>query len=587
MAKILILAFLAVAICVMCIIGATSVQAGEPLIDIRDVDLDDLVIKGFELREDGEIEIHAVGAGPKYSKLLSAYGWIIDAESRDVVWSMQDDCDDITHMTGALYECDATEHLRPGAYEVYYYVGAHYQFITGDMEVSINDLGELIDFIGDVLTIDKGEGEQIDEEDVEELVFTIRTEADAKRYNPVHDEPAASIVYINRPEHDEKHERGFSLKEATDLRVYAIGEYSESYDLFVDGAWIVEAGSRETVWRMDKWNTDRAGGASKNRVVQDVITLPAGDYIAYYATDDSHDFGEWNSPPPSDPMNYGITIIVDDPHDADQVSAYDPELIETKIVSLDRMRDDDFKKAAFTLKRDADVHIVALGERNYGNDGLVDYGWINNAEDFEKVWEMTSDNTGFGGGGAKNAMFDGIINLPAGNYIVYYRTDDSHSYRDWNVSPPFDEEMWGITVYGVGRGFSTSDFELVDDFQPMGDVIVEMTSVGDDVKESRSFKLDNTTKIRVMALGEGKGGKMFDYGWIRNDDNGEIVWEMTYRKTKHAGGADKNRMAVANIVLEKGDYTAVYVTDDSHSFEYFNASPPDDPERWGMMISKR
>jgi hypothetical protein len=46
-------------------------------------------------------------------------------------------------------------------------------------------------------------------------------------------------------------------------------------------------------------------------------------------------------------------------------------------------------------------------------------------------------------------------------------------------------------------------------------------------------------------------------------------------------------MVVANIVLEKGSYTAVFVTDDSHSFEHFNASPPDEPERWGMMISKR
>jgi len=587
MAKLLILAFLAIAFCLLCIIGATVAQAGESLIEIRDVDLDALVVEGFELSEEGEIEIHVVGAGPKYSKLLSAYGWIIDAESRDVVWTMQDDCYDMAHMSGALYECEANEHLRPGRYEVYYYVGRHYQFITGDMEVSINDLGELIDFIGDVFTIEDGEGEPITEEDVEELFFDIRTEADAERYNPVFDEPPGSVVYINRPERDEMHERGFTLKDKTDLLVYAIGEYSESYDLFVDGACIVDADTRKPVWKMDKWNTDRAGGTGKNRYVRDVITLPAGNYIVRYATDDSHDFGEWNSPPPADPMNYGISVTVADPDDADHVKPYDPELVETEIVSLTRMKDSDFKKAAFELKRDARIHIVALGERNYGNDGLVDYGWINNAEDLEKVWEMTSDNTGFGGGAAKNARFDGIVDLPAGNYVVYFRTDDSHSYRDWNAAPPFEKEQWGISLYGVGANFSDSDFEELDDFQPMGDVIVDLTAIGDDVKESRAFELDKTTGIRIMALGEGKGGKMFDYGWIRNDDNGEIVWEMTYRKTRHAGGAEKNRIAVANIVLEKGNYTALYVTDDSHSYEHFNASPPDDPERWGIIITKR
>jgi hypothetical protein len=89
-----------------------------------------------------------------------------------------------------------------------------------------------------------------------------------------------------------------------------------------------------------------------------------------------------------------------------------------------------------------------------------------------------------------------------------------------------------------------------------------------------------------MAIGEGKSNYMYDYGWIE-DESGEIIWEMTYRKTYHAGGASKNRTAVANITLRSGKYTAYFVTDDSHSYEGFNASPPDDPERWGMVITQK
>jgi len=200
---------------------------------------------------------------------------------------------------------------------------------------------------------------------------------------------------------------------------------------------------------------------------------------------------------------------------------------------------------------------------------------------------MTADNTGHGGGAAKNARFDGIIDLPAGDYIVYYRTDDSHAYGSWNMAPPFEKRNWGITLYGVGPDFDENSFALLDDLHPLGNSLVDLTGLGDNVEVSRSFNLQETTKVRIMALGEGKGNAMYDYGWIENNETGEVVWEMTYRKTHHAGGASKNRMVVANLILEQGTYSAHFVTDDSHSLERFNSSPPDNPEQWGMIILKK
>jgi hypothetical protein len=61
---------------------------------------------------------------------------------------------------------------------------------------------------------------------------------------------------------------------------------------------------------------------------------------------------------------------------------------------------------------------------------------------------------------------------------------------------------------------------------------------------------------------------------------------MTYRKTQHAGGARKNRLFSGTIVLEKGEYDVHYVTDDSHSYMDWNATPPDDQESYGITLIK-
>ncbi len=578
----------AVAFCLFCLVGATIVKASEPIVEINELGIEDLAVKGFELTEKSTIDIYAVGASTKYSKKFFAYGWILNAQNREVIWSMQEDCYDIKKLSETLGECDETIKLRPGKYEVYYYVGVPGKFYTTDISVAVEDLGDLVDLVGELFSGKGGEEEErFYEEDAEELLITIKTEQPARTYIPEFSEPTGSIVYFNQPEKDEYHHQGFTLKDKIDLEIYAIGEFSDSYDVFVDGAWIVNADTRKKVWSMDKWNTERAGGVAKNRLSKDLIALPAGDYIAYYATDDSHDPGEWNSPPPNDPKSYGLSISVADPGDAKFVAPFDEELNETEIVSLTRIRADEFENAGFILNHDAKIHIVGLGERDYSKDNLVDYGWIVDADDLDRIWEMTAENTGHAGGAAKNCRFDGVIDLPAGNYIVYYRTDDSHSYGDWNSPPPFDKGSWGVALYGIGDNFGASSFSLVDKFQPLGNALVDLSGLGDDADVDQSFSLDGTTRVRILALGEGKGSQMYDYGWVENDNTGEIVWEMTYRKTDHAGGATKNRMVVANLTLDKGGYTAYFVTDDSHSYEDFNASPPDNPERWGMIVTKK
>src|SRR6185436_14679863 len=108
--------------------------------------------------------------------------------------------------------------------------------------------------------------------------------------------------------------KGFSLSAPTKLRVYAIGEGGR--DETFDYAWIYDADKHKRVWVMDYANTGFAGGAEKNIVADESITLPAGNYMVSYSTDDSHSYNDWNSLPPHDPQFSGITIWLDSEADA-------------------------------------------------------------------------------------------------------------------------------------------------------------------------------------------------------------------------------------------------------------------------------
>jgi hypothetical protein len=228
------------------------------------------------------------------------------------------------------------------------------------------------------------------------------------------------------------------------------------------------------------------------------------------------------------------------------------------------------------------VRIYAIGE---GRDHeMFDYGWIVNAKTRRKIWTMDYGETEHAGGDNKNRLVSTVIHLDKGSYVVYFVTDGSHSYRDWNAAPPFDPERWGISLNAVSPGFSPSD---VSEYKEEEDasVLVRIVEVRDHERRRESFTLSRESTIRIYALGEGRDGEMFDYAWIENANTGRVVWEMTYRKTEHGGGAHKNRLFDDTITLPTGKYTVFYETDDSHSFNDWNEDPPDDPTSWGVTVT--
>ncbi len=568
------------------------ISANDIICDFSDFSRGDLVVDGFELKNKTEISIEAIGAEFQRSDYMMAYGWIIDADTREPVWILADEDTKRYRRSRTLREYTDNISLPTGRYEIIYFVGESFIFSDGNIIIKdFEDVGNVLEAIfgsdddGDTYILGGDYDDFFDE--IDELKFTIRAPSGTfVKFNPVEYVKAKAIIDFSKPEDDFLEKKGFTLKKDLSLKILAIGEYSSGDRVFVDFGWIMNADTREKVWQMDKWNTSWAGGGRKNRYFNDNVDLPAGNYIAGFATDDSHAFGEWNTPPPYDPLHYGLTIYPANEKDRNNITDFVDDYSEPTIISITKVRNNRFEQKGFILNKETNLHIFALGEFGY-SDEFADYGWIEDISSTEIVWEMTEYNTEHAGGGKKNRKFDGVVTLPKGDYMVYYVTDDSHAYRRWNTSAPIERDMWGITIYGVGKKFDPKSVPTFDELPESSNILVNLTGIGDDEEVRQSFELKNEQKITILALGEGTDGSMDDYGWIEEAETGDVIWEMTYRKTRHAGGARKNRMVNAAITLEAGKYYVYFETDGSHSFPEFNASRPDNPQKWGIRVLKQ
>jgi CubicO group peptidase (beta-lactamase class C family) len=114
------------------------------------------------------------------------------------------------------------------------------------------------------------------------------------------------------------------------------------------------------------------------------------------------------------------------------------------IAQIVQVLDNEDKSVAFSLASSQEVRIFAIGE---GLDGqMADYGWIENVDNGSRVWEMQESKTTHAGGAIKNRKVDVQITLPAGNYKLRYKSDDSHAFDNWNNMPP-EINFWGIAIY--------------------------------------------------------------------------------------------------------------------------------------------
>ena len=594
-------------------------DAKKYFISLKDFRTEEVKGLGFTVKKELSIHINGVGGGSRSfwgddrgkrgsSSDMYAYGWIINADTREMVWEMT-----MKNTSGKedMRTCETELSLKPGSYEVYY--SAHGYAKSSGMSFYSNNI--------DRRTGERDNGGRFVEkflgwfdEDYQDMYSSFMEKAKDTWgvYLSVPAGESGNIQIFNAPKKNPLTiyagtgvgdgayvRKRITVNSDVTVNIYAVGEGRGREEVF-DYGWITNTKTRERVWEMKYSNTEYAGGASKNVLFNGDLRLAQGVYELNFVTDDSHSRDDWNSAPPYDPFNYGITIAAKNENERSAVTVSE-NTNEKKnvIVQLVKVRDDEFLQAGFSLKEETRLHIYAIGEGNnpvhvrmmgesvyeQERDGLADYGWIINAKTRERVWQMSYRNTEHAGGAKKNRLADEFISLPAGNYIVYYQTDDSHAYNDWNDDKPFDAESYGITVMGTGDNFS---MKSVTKFEETADenVLVQLIKVRDDRHVRQKFTMEKAAKVRVYAIGEGEGREMADYAWIENAKTGEVVWEMTYRTTTHAGGAKKNRMFDKQVFLEKGEYEVHYQTDDSHAFGDWNDDAPEDRSHWGVTIYK-
>ena len=120
------------------------------------------------------------------------------------------------------------------------------------------------------------------------------------------------------------------------------------------------------------------------------------------------------------------------------------DLVKLPLVAqIVEVLDNEDKTVPFTLASNQGVRIFAIGEGQPGE--MFDYGWIEDDKG-SRVWEMKEPQTTHAGGAGKNRQVDVVVTLPAGNYKLRYKSDDSHAFDHWNSLPP-DINFWGIAVY--------------------------------------------------------------------------------------------------------------------------------------------
>ena len=568
-----------------------AVQA-QVLVNIHDLSPQELRSAGFVLRSPQAVQITAVGAEPwpdvyrvrseqdwqdDEQTTWPAAGWILNAATREVVWDLR--AADTKRSMDGLRRFSGTVSLPAGIYEVHFafYPMSDFPRNVLPAEFSLRQLLRLGRRVG-------VQSHYLQDSLYRQFGITVAgpgEEASDSELAMARDAFSRTAIAAVPAQQNTTVRKSFALTQPIDVQLYAFGEIRR--DGVFDYGWIMNADTRAHVWDMTLDNSGPGGGASRNRTVQETLRLQPGRYVVYYASDDSHGPQEWNAMPPSDPSFWGIMLRVKNPSARTAVRAYDYEPVPAgqTLVSMIGIGDDVTRSQGFTLRHSMTVRVYALGEGH--REDMVDYAWIVDAMSHKRVWTMHYEDTEPAGGADKNRLFDRTLHLDAGSYLVYYRSDGSHSYGNWNAAPPAEGKYWGVSVSPASGRLNPADVAPFE--RPTGgNAVAQLVRMRDNEDARTTFRLSHRTRVRVYALGEAPGSELVDRGWLADSATGRVVWEMKYENTEPASGATKNRVFDGVITLPAGTYELRYQSDGSHSYENWNDDPPDDPDSWGISV---
>lgn len=569
-----------------------AARAGNPsgpvVATINGIQEQGLTRQDFALSGTTPLWVRAEGAGDSRGTAFIAQGWILDLQTRKPVWTMAGAEGSRDRKTDNWVSSGAVT-LPAGVYAVY--------FAACGGTVPLNDLIRLFGL--SIGHIEGNWGPTLKwNERGKPARWGITVQAMNAGYAPAPlpaqsplPYPDAIVRLLGLPDKVVKRVRLDLLRTAR-IQVAFTGEYSRQGKGFSDVAWISQLSDFRRIWQPDYDASRPAGGDDKNRSLDETITLRPGSYLLTAATDASHAVGDWNAEPPWDPDAWGVAVSLPPDQDRAAVHVALDYSLPDPVLAIQRVGDNACIRKPFTVSRPARALVRCYGE--LGNEGgYADFGWIERTKDMTQVWSMVDTTAGYGGGAKKNRLLETILQLSPGSYNLCYATDDSHSYNNWNMEPPWEPDDWGISLAEIGEGKGgavqfasvSPDHGAIHPGAPAGGpLVLTLAPARSDEERIKRFDVVDPVQVMLIAVGEGEDGEMMDYGWLSNDGTGEKVWEMTYDKTSPAGGAAKNREVQVRLRLPKGSYSLHFVTDDSHAFGDWNAAPPDEPQLWGITL---
>jgi len=560
-------------------LGLCGQLAAQPITvwDLGPIEEAGLFEQPFALARDATIRIEAVGAGPKDLSELHTYGWILDASTRLPVFTMtKANTRETRRSEDRAFDGQIT--LPKGKYIAYFSaLGRHYEG-RRSLRFWKYDIGHFRALTGQFFAWDAfGDPETWGMR----LTITDRNFPPRDLLGFDGEVPSGAVIDFAPLEHNTFETQAFEVNRPVHIEIRAVAEYDATRNDYADRSWLTRARSGEVLWETRKADATPAGGAPKNHAFRRALTLEPGTYVFGALTDDSHAAGDWNEAPPLDPAAWGARVFVD-PSERDAIHFVRGLGDSNVLARIDRVRNSSFVRSAFALDRSVPVRILAQGEAHYQDRDFADYGWIERLPDRTIVWTMRGRDSEDAGGHPKNRRIQADLTLSPGTYVLSYVTDDSHAYGAWNASPPNDPAAWGITLFA--RDSTSAALATPVDLKTADPAIISLIATGDNIHRKQTMTLTRPYRLRILALGEGLDGKMYDHGWIEEVETGKTVWSMDYASTRPAGGDPKNRLEEATVDLPAGRYRVHYRSDDSHSFEEWNASPPDRPELWGISI---
>ncbi len=391
------------------------------ILGMRDGEIEEVA---FELDRELDMEVWATGEWIRRGRYFADHVWMVDRSDWSRVWAL--DPDNMHHAGGAdkNQAFSGTIRIPAGTYMVT--VATDDSHATGSWNAAPPW-----------------------DPDSWGLAMRVKDPSDRSAFHIISEtarpEPVIGLTQVGD---DEFVTSPFHLTREARILVRATGEQVSQEREFVDFGWIESVGDFEEVWSMSGDFSYPAGGARKNRLIEEVITLPAGNYSLCYFTDDSHSYDDWNTDAPFDPDFWGISI-------ADVENSASPAIVpghtddRRAIVSITPVESDEHIVRRFEVTDPLQVKILAVGEGTRGE--MHDFGWLERSSDGRVVWEMEYEFTREAGGARKNREVRETLSLEPGRYELHYQTDGSHAFGDWNASPPRRPHLWGITLAEIPK----------------------------------------------------------------------------------------------------------------------------------------